>query len=62
MNRHRKDEGFVYVHCDMMKDPRIQAMSAKEFMRKFQAACRGEINECSMHIRTTPPEEEEYLQ
>ena len=62
MSRHQKDEGFVYVHCDMRKDPRIRAMSDKEFRQKFEAACRGEINECSMHIRTTAPEETERTQ
>ena len=57
-----KDEDFVYVSCEIMQNPRIRAMSPRVFRRKLLAALRGEINECSLHIRTTAPEETEWVQ
>ena len=33
-----EDEGFVYVSCEMMEDPRIRAMSPRVFRRKLLAA------------------------
>jgi hypothetical protein len=50
MNAEEEEKPFVWINTNLLDDPKIRALSCKEFGRLFLAAIDGEVNVFSQYM------------